>query len=588
MLTFFTGLAETFYHGEPYRLLAIVGPISTTMAIFIFCRTDSERSTAYFSLFVVYSALYLSVMQRTAFDIFTLHYTSYLILGGLILGIEGILLTFLLNACIGYYILTTMPEPEIPQKPQVVWLTFWGRIVSEASLIIISILKFNETFARFEEADKHKTEFLCRMSHELRTPLSGIIGAIDILKFAPLTDEYVKLINIAKSCSTNLLQVINDILDFSKIEAGKMKLARDAVRIRSVVDASSEVVSPLLNQKPAIKFVKIVTEQVPDMIIGDKTKIKQILVNLLSNAIKFTKSGSIRMKVDLDSKEGISRKISISNGMTKTWAIDKEFVRFSVKDTGIGVSGDDFGKIFSAFEQLSNKKGGEVVGGTGLGLNICMLLVKLMQGAISITSDGIDKGTKFTFWIPKKDDASLVEEKVAKRANSMLIKVLNERQTPAPMLKDLKSSGSDEDLKLKHQPLVVKPSIFLVEDNPVNQMIIKGQLVKLGCYVNIASNGQLALEHFKTTPTPKYDIILLDLEMPVLDGIATAMELREKGVKTPIIALTAHAVEEKRTMALKAGMDDFLMKPCSIDTLKQCLDDYRKKPSLERRNSYAY
>jgi signal transduction histidine kinase len=133
-----------------------------------------------------------------------------------------------------------------------------------------------------------------------------------------------------------------------------MKLARDAVRIRSVVDASSEVVSPLLNQKPAIKFVKVVTEQVPDMIIGDKTKIKQILVNLLSNAIKFTKSGSIRMKVDLDSKEGISRKISISNGMTKTWAIDKEFVRFSVKDTGIGVSGDDFGKIFSAFEQVIN------------------------------------------------------------------------------------------------------------------------------------------------------------------------------------------------------------------------------------------
>jgi CheY-like chemotaxis protein len=219
-----------------------------------------------------------------------------------------------------------------------------------------------------------------------------------------------------------------------------------------------------------------------------------------------------------------------------------------VKDTGAGVDENDFEKIFSAFEQASLRKTNEVASGTGLGLNICLLLIELMQGAISVRSNGANQGSKFTFWIPCG----------------------NPHEDHIMSNKEVTRTFLDSDS-------CAETSVLLVEDNAVNQIVIKGQLMKLGCQVDVASNGLIAAEMMKDKLQAKYDIILLDLEMPIKDGITTVTELREMGITTPIIALTAHAVEEKRTMALKAGMDDFLMKPCSIDTLKQCLDKYRHK-----------
>jgi signal transduction histidine kinase/CheY-like chemotaxis protein len=431
-------------------------------------------------------------------------------------------------------------------------------MITEGMFMIFNLLKFSDALQRLEKADKLKNDFLCRMSHELRTPLSGIIGAIDILKFAPLTDEYVKLINIAKSCSTNLLQVINDILDFSKIEAGKMKLMTEKIKLKELVEEAAQVISPLLNQKKSIRFKLEVSPQVPESITNDKVKIKQILVNLLSNAVKFTNEGSISLHVDTDTSEGIVTSLATPNTMTKDWSNASKFVRFSVTDTGIGINSKDFESVFSAFEQASLKQDGQVVGGTGLGLNICLLLVKLMQGAISVRSDGPETGSIFAFWIPVGDEST----------QSVLHTIGEAEFTSSPTLISEGARG-----------------ILLVEDNPINQVVIKGQLQKLGCSVDIAGNGQIAVQKLKLTPRPHYDIILLDLEMPVKDGIETSAELRSMGVTTPIIALTAHAVEEKRTMALKAGMDDFLMKPCSIDTLKQCLDYWSKRKKSSRRNS---
>eukprot|EP00029_Vermamoeba_vermiformis_P006978 TRINITY_DN2881_c0_g3_i7.p1 TRINITY_DN2881_c0_g3~~TRINITY_DN2881_c0_g3_i7.p1 ORF type:complete len:480 (+),score=107.56 TRINITY_DN2881_c0_g3_i7:369-1808(+) len=476
--------------------------------------------------------------------------SAFIIINGLALGLEGVIIAMLCNFFMGFVFMYNqqklMPERDLAHE----WEAFASRVFSEGMFMIVNIAKFSETFARFEQADKHKTEFLCRMSHELRTPLSGIIGAIDILKFAPLTDEYVKLINIAKSCSTNLLQVINDILDFSKIEAGKMKLMTEKIKLRELVEEVTQMMSPLLSQKKSINLEVDVSPHVPKSIKNDKVKIKQILVNLLSNAIKFTNEGSITLRVDVDTSDGIVKSITAPNTLTKNRIVGTKFIRFSVTDTGIGIHPKDFESIFSAFEQASLKKNGQVVGGTGLGLNICLLLIELMQGAISVHSDGPEKGSQFTFWIPYDEELTI----------------------PAALL----SQGSDSDV-LQVTGLADKKIVLLVEDNPINQLVIKGQLVKLGCEVDIASNGQIAVQMMSLTPRPHYDLVLLDLEMPVKDGIQTAAELREMGVKTPIIALTAHAVEEKRTMALKAGMDDFLMKPCSIDTLKQCLDKYRKK-----------
>eukprot|EP00029_Vermamoeba_vermiformis_P012562 TRINITY_DN7412_c0_g1_i1.p1 TRINITY_DN7412_c0_g1~~TRINITY_DN7412_c0_g1_i1.p1 ORF type:complete len:343 (+),score=102.49 TRINITY_DN7412_c0_g1_i1:647-1675(+) len=337
------------------------------------------------------------------------------------------------------------------------------------------------------------------MSHELRTPLSGIIGSIEILKFAPHSEQNMRLINIAQECSKNLLQVINDILDFSKIEAGKMRLKFEAVKLERLVNAARDVVSGLLNQKKDVKFKAKILKDAPEYFSGDLIKIKQILVNLLSNAVKFTVTGSIALTVKSSDLKDILETINHSNSNTQTWAAGTKFLKFIVKDTGVGVSSRDFEKIFSAFEQASNKKEGEIIGGTGLGLNICLLLVKLMQGAISIKSPGMNKGSTFTFWVPY-EEVIMDDEEV---------------ETVVP-------NG------VQTRP----PAIFLIEDNTVNQTVIKGQLARLGCTVEVASNGLIAVDKMSRVSKSKFDLILLDLEMPVKDGITTVAELREMGVTT--------------------------------------------------------
>jgi signal transduction histidine kinase/CheY-like chemotaxis protein len=536
-----------------YRWIPIIAPVVRLICTFIFCKTDSERKAGYTSILTLYGCLYLLSKKEVAFDMMIMHSAIYLTLCGVVMGSEGVLLSIMGNFFVGYSFQQQQRLYNTAGRDfDLLWQTYVVRIFTEGVLMLIAIRKFTETFVLFEQADKHRTEFLCRMSHELRTPLSGIIGAIDILKFAPLTDEYVKLINIAKTCSANLLQLINDILDFSKIEAGKMRLVLGNIRLRPLVSEASEVISPLLNQKKLIKFESRLKGDLPDMFFGDKTKVKQILVNLLSNAVKFTAEGTISLRVKMAGREKIHAVSLRPNTMVKDWSKPEtaELIQFTVKDTGIGVRKKDFDAIFSAFEQVASMTKDEVIGGTGLGLNICLLLVNLMDGAICIRSAGLDEGSKFTFWVPYVKAQAGAPLRDSNEENNVRVALANKNVT----------------------------RVLLVEDNAVNQLVIKGQLTKLGCCsVDIAANGLIAVQKLKLIPPPHYDIILLDLEMPVKDGIETVTELRSMGVTTPIIALTAHAVEEKRTMALKAGMDDFLMKPCSIDTLKQCLDKYRHK-----------
>jgi signal transduction histidine kinase/ActR/RegA family two-component response regulator len=529
--------------------------MAAIFAIFLFCRTDSELLTGCYALSFLYALISVPTLRgAVGFEIFAVRSSTFIVYSGLVLGKQGVVISTILNTVLGLIFsrMQIAQDPADATRLTALWVVYQARTISETCIMLISIGKFTETFSRLEEADKHKTEFLCRMSHELRTPLSGIIGAIDILKFAPLTDEYVKLINIAKTCSKNLLQVINDILDFSKIEAGKMKVRFDKVKPRELVTAVSEVITPLVAQKQEIEFKSTIANDVPESFSGDLTRIKQVLINLLSNAVKFTERGNITLRVTVDTAQQILDASSDGAIFIKSWANGKAFIKFVVEDTGTGVEPSDYPKIFSAFEQVSNRRNGQVVGGTGLGLNICLLLVKLMQGAVGVRSLGHNKGSAFFFWVPC------------------------EEQT------DIDSEASEEEIVDIDSLTASASSVLLVDDNAVNQLVIKAQLVKLGCTVDVASNGLMAVKKFKNkvskSPTSHlYDIVLLDLEMPIMNGITACRELREMGVTIPIIALTAHAVEEKRTMALKAGMDDFLMKPCSIDTLKQCLDKYAPK-----------
>lgn len=241
-----------------------------------------------------------------------------------------------------------------------------------------------------------------------------------------------------------------------------MRLKFEAVKLDKLVNAARDVVSGLLNQKKDVKFKAKILKDAPEYFSGDLVKIKQILVNLLSNAVKFTVTGTIALTVKSAELSDVMETMNHSNSNTKTWAAGKKFLKFIVKDTGVGVSSRDFEKIFSAFEQASTKKEGEIIGGTGLGLNICLLLVKLMQGAISIKryveardthsnphpngivfSPGPNKGSTFTFWVPYEEVAMDKKEEV------------------------------EGDGLMPNGVQTRPPAIFLIEDNTVNQTVIK-------------------------------------------------------------------------------------------------------------------
>ena len=372
-----------------------------------------------------------------------------------------------------------------------------------------------------EESDKAKTEFLANMSHEIRTPMNAIIGYVDLMLKDNVSIEHRGYLETLKDSGKLLLNLINDILDISKIEAGQLVIEQIASSLTEILDGKELFLKNLiLKSGNDIKIEKSLDDSIADEVYLDSSRLQQILNNLLSNAVKFTNKGLVGFGVVLK---------------------DPETLEFYVKDSGIGINKNDHTKIFEMFGQADASSTREH-GGSGLGLTISKKLIELMGGKIWVESTK-GKGATFFFTLPYKP---------------------------------LVTSNEKKSISIKKQ-VVLKDKLLLVEDNLINQRLTKLILEKAGYEVLTANNGQEAVDYFRKDDAIK--LIIMDIQMPVLDGLAATQVIRfheaeQKLKKTPIIALTAHAMKGDKEKCLEAGCDNYLSKPIMLDVLVNTIKKY--------------
>jgi len=371
-----------------------------------------------------------------------------------------------------------------------------------------------------EAANKAKSEFLAVMSHEIRTPLNGVIGFSQILEGMELKPKEKSFVTKIRQSGETLLATINDILSLSKIEAGKIDLEYRAFNIAKAIETSAEIISPKAQERGI--YLKTETEGLPKAIVGDETRIRQIIMNLVGNAVKFTEHG----------------------GVTVSASYAEEKLQIKVKDTGIGISEENQKKLFQPFSQADSSTTRKY-GGTGLGLVICRKLAELMGGTITLQSNE-GEGSCFTLKVPAKIGHA-------------------EEEKPTVV-------KQEEDLL----PL----SIIVAEDDEVNRLVISEMLKGLGHEIEFAKNGKEALEKSKEL-RHWADVILMDMRMPEMDGLEATKAIRNyergKGLRPlPIFALTANAMEEDKNKCLEAGMTNYVSKPIDIGVLKKALAQCQK------------
>jgi signal transduction histidine kinase/DNA-binding response OmpR family regulator/HPt (histidine-containing phosphotransfer) domain-containing protein len=537
-----------------------------------------------------------------------------------------------------------------------VWISPLFRLISRA------FQSLERTTALALESTRLKSEFIANMSHEIRTPMNGVLGMTELLLKTCLDERQKRYAKTIAASGESLLTIINDILDFSKIEAAKLELKNREFSLRSAVEDLAGLLSGRAHAK-GLELVTHIVPGVPDRIVGDDDRLRQVLTNLIGNAIKFTEQGEVVVRV---SQAGGSHA--------------RVVLRFDVIDTGIGIATEDRQKLFRAFVQIDGSLTRER-GGTGLGLVISQRLVELMGGTLNVDSE---PGRGSTFWCELPFEISRGESAAPKpRANDAHVLIVDDNHTNRAILEELLGSwgvrhesaeGAPEALRLLsaahdrgdpfaialvdmqmpgmsglelvrrvHQDprfgglrilmltslgeeaartdglpqwverVLVKPvrqaelaaalpgvgsvpaqrtdgpgvaepqqgresryRLLLVEDHPLNQEVMKDMLDSLGFSIDVAENGQVALDMLAQK---EYSLVLMDCQMPVLDGYEATRELRRRehrsgGRRTPVIAVTAHAMADERAKVLRAGMDDFVTKPVQLEPLRRMLEHW--------------
>ena len=429
----------------------------------------------------------------------------------------------------GFLVLTASPaesllNAQIHSVTFAISITFVIIFCAGVIMLIGERLAYDLALAKedADRANKAKSQFLANMTHEIRTPLNAVIGMMHLLQTDALTEEQTEYVNCATMASHDLLKIINDILDMSRVEAGKTTLSVQDFDLHELVQNALQPLRHMALEK-GLEF-SLNIEALPRFVRGDGQRLRQVLINLVGNAIKYTVSGSVSVTGDLEARTGS----------------DHLLPRFKVVDTGIGIPAGQQEFVFGAFNQAETST---EFGGTGLGLAISQRLVRLMGGEIYLQSDP-GKGSTFSFTVRFQPSAT--------------------EAPPAPM-------GVTSANECKAVPHLLSLRILLVEDDQLNRYFLSKVLTKYGHMVQTADNGRKALEALDETD---FDIVLMDVLMPVMDGMETARRVRKRwGAKPPILALTASDSKGDRERFIEAGMDAYLTKPVQVEELLRIISD---------------
>jgi|GEM_PF-5514229 len=530
-------------------VITILAPLVFLICPVLLARTNSVRGVAWF--FMVYSYLgFITVallaggmFSRTVFFMLPWAVMATLFLGWKE-GVGGAIVVFCTYLALHYLRADILPSVyEINAD----MISSWLLVALSLTLVMLTAgaaifqremeraaVKLSEARIEAVAASRAKSEFLAKMSHEIRTPMNGVIGLAEALENTELTDKQRLFAETISSSGESLLAIINDILDLSKVEAGRLCLENKPFELKSFVEQISMLFKSHANQNKLALLVDF-DEHLPRHVIGDTGRIRQILINLIGNALKFTKEGHIKIKVS-----------GSATGSTADLA-------FAIEDTGIGIPADKLDAIFAMFEQVEGSTTRRF-DGAGLGLTISLQLAQEMGGDITVQS-AHGKGSTFTF----KVKLPVAQTATGETSDALSIAARPEKEP-------------EERADLHHDRI----RVLAAEDNEVNRLVLKSMIDGGKYHVTFAVNG---LEAFNTYKSGQFDVVLMDISMPEMDGHKATREIRkyedETGAtRTPIICVTAHAFATQREKSLEIGMDDYLPKPVTSAQISAMLSKW--------------